>query len=830
MQSEGQFSTRIYVNNSKSPMAVDEPIYSNFKPQSEVRVDVESSDSELSSEPPRSTQIPILPPPIKPRTSLLKKKAAAAAAVAATQAASAVAAAVSSQNASSGLTFHLEQFSENQNNVRLNNASSEAIIADQFDETYDEPVRQMQPPNFPPPPPPLQSCGQTYEDLDRIPSVSTCRNSAPLHHYHKPQSVSSSNDAPDVDSEAEESDRSDCQTPYELEDLSEQSSRRSSHRLTRIDAQLQKQLQQLDQKLNELTVEESLLGDEPIYGRILPQSPKSNDGATSSEGSPPTAAPIPPPIPPRSVAMLAHRPRLAYPISDGMNGSIASSTTEHHHSSSSSGVDLNRSSSSCSSSSSSKPPNSWTKGSKRSHRPMIGIISPLVRSLSRSSFSLDRKGKSNGTTPKSFDSSKTVTGGDDSTALIESNRKMSTTSGVVAVGRLQDENGYLFKTGPARKQFYRRWCTLDAYALCYYNEPPPADKIATVSPNGRLQLNDVLFVGQSAQTVWMHKSRLARAFRSMRSSATTTTASVASLNSSSFVASANGGGLTSTGINASSLASSLSISCDSDNSIELHAFNVGVCGESGRTYLFAGDSDATRRRWLNAIAVRIRPMLRPASISYDAVDACGYVNLKLGVSGLWTRCWAVLKQRWLCLQLLDVPDGASDAEQLLAIDLRKVMHVSPAPSAPVEPCEAALETGQPFVLVRHAEHSLYVQADFRSHTSHWLTLMQTHWTLPENGLMELQLLSSGDVPLAVEKCLNFICTYGGLATKSLYAPDDEQSSANESSASDAGSVLTIFNHLKGGSSLFEWHLKPEDGFTVFDVTKSISFVVFIIIN
>ena len=117
----------------------------------------------------------------------------------------------------------------------------------------------------------------------------------------------------------------------------------------------------------------------------------------------------------------------------------------------------------------------------------------------------------------------------------------------------------------------------------------------------------------------------------------------------------------------------------------------------------------------------------------------------------------------------------------------------------IEPCETVNEAGPIFHLNRRYETVLYFQADYKLHSEEWLNAIEHRWTRPENGMFEDQLLAPNNIPIAVVKLLNFISTYNGIGTRQIYK-----------ACGDDSYIRIIVENLKS-NSLFDWHIRPEDG-------------------
>lgn len=319
---------------------------------------------------------------------------------------------------------------------------------------------------------------------------------------------------------------------------------------------------------------------------------------------------------------------------------------------------------------------------------------------------------------------------------------------------------FLYKTGSNRKQFNKRWCVLSESALFYYNEEKLNLDDLKSQAKGHIELNDILFLSTVPDVICLMTNRFRKALKSIKSKV---------------------------------------------NNVELYQFNVGINSENGRLHLLASESANRRQVWVDQLSYRIKPKLKSSSIVYQSIDACGYLNVKIGVTGIWTKSWVVLQQRELNILILDMNESTESGQKnsdLIKIDLRKVMtigYTQNTQNTQITPCETVYEAGPIFHLNRRYETVLYFQADYKLHSEEWLNAIEHRWTRPENGGFEDQLLAPNNIPIAVEKCLNFVSTYNGIGTRQIYK-----------ACGDDSYIRIIVENLKS-NSLFDWHIRPEDG-------------------
>lgn len=145
-----------------------------------------------------------------------------------------------------------------------------------------------------------------------------------------------------------------------------------------------------------------------------------------------------------------------------------------------------------------------------------------------------------------------------------------------------------------------------------------------------------------------------------------------------------------------------------------------------------------------------------SNLAFSARGVCpshaGRLHLKEGTSGFWQTASVVLRGRFLSVQVA----GAADI-----VDLRKVMSVGKVSAEQTYlTYGGAQERGLSFQ-VRLPSRVLYLQADHPKHTDSWLASIASAWRVPADSTLSDQYLTQDEVPVAVERCINFISTHGG---------------------------------------------------------------------
>ncbi|RWS11192.1 arf-GAP with Rho-GAP domain: ANK repeat and PH domain-containing protein 1-like protein [Dinothrombium tinctorium] len=341
--------------------------------------------------------------------------------------------------------------------------------------------------------------------------------------------------------------------------------------------------------------------------------------------------------------------------------------------------------------------------------------------------------------------------------------------------RTANKCGFLYKTDPSRKRFQKRWFIICDALISYFSEEPT--RSSRVEPKGTIPFKDVMFVGEcTVIDKAKHPPTRSRSFSSKTPHQTRTDCKT---------------------------------SISHDISQYQSYFNVGVSSQQGRIYLFAAESPKSRQEWIKILAERIAPPKCYLLSNLTRIECCGYLHVKLGISGIWTTCFVVLSGKNVTI-LTEFYEDVHRENKIVHVDLRKVLSPSLTTAHQISSCGTVSEIGQPISLNRPYDTTIYIQGVFKSHTESWYHLFLNAWTVPPNALLDQQLLTPSNIPVAVDKCLNFISTYGGLKTKGIYK-----------NSGDETAVKSIFSNLRDTTKLWEWHIRPEEGYTVIDVASAL---------
>ena len=336
----------------------------------------------------------------------------------------------------------------------------------------------------------------------------------------------------------------------------------------------------------------------------------------------------------------------------------------------------------------------------------------------------------------------------------------------------------------------KRWFTLDSSALSYYQDEPlfqsgiPRPRSA---PSGVIYIKDiaVLSVSMSPPLLVQSSSRFQRTF-SLR--------------------------------NSNNISSNLGS--------QLWYFEVGVNSSTksklcGRQYLLAADNEEDGRSWLKVLSLSIAPKITRPLLSYEPLQAAAFVRLQLGITGFWTSGWLSLSDRHIHMVIdstprqvhkrFDIPNSVMQSkgdEEILTVDLRKVKSVSYSQIPSNK--SSSDRNHRPIIIQRPNETALNIETEVTCHSELLYQLILKDWMVPASSALKDQYLTSENVPIAIDKCLNFVSTYGGLTTRGIYRLSGHMSV-----------VRSLYDSLKSNKKIWDLHMRPEDGITVHDVVSAL---------
>ncbi|XP_049784428.1 arf-GAP with Rho-GAP domain, ANK repeat and PH domain-containing protein 2 [Schistocerca cancellata] len=186
------------------------------------------------------------------------------------------------------------------------------------------------------------------------------------------------------------------------------------------------------------------------------------------------------------------------------------------------------------------------------------------------------------------------------------------------------------------------------------------------------------------------------------------------------------------------------ISCDGD------CFEITLV--KGQSNTFGTSGSAERRIWMQKILESITSVF-PTRITAEYTRA-GWCFLKEGINGIWHTGWILITERTL---LYCITNGA-----VQEADLRKARYVVLQPVEKDSIVPQVLENGPLVVADFHTGLALYLRLNIQSEAAAWQKAI--HRAAVNNGLhLHEQQLTRDDVPVIVDKCINFVYAHGSLS-------------------------------------------------------------------
>lgn len=190
----------------------------------------------------------------------------------------------------------------------------------------------------------------------------------------------------------------------------------------------------------------------------------------------------------------------------------------------------------------------------------------------------------------------------------------------------------------------------------------------------------------------------------------------------------------------------------------LWCFEIQALQSQNRPLLLGVPTLPERREWLERLVRLVAPQTSSglsARQLHGEPKHAGRLHLKEGTSGFWQTAGVVLRGRSLGLHL------PGNVEQ---IDLQKVMSVGKITADQTYLTFGGAQERGPSFQVRMPGRVLYLQADHPRHTESWLTSVTAAWQTPPNAPLSEQYVTQEGIPVAVDRCINFISTHGTLLT------------------------------------------------------------------
>ncbi|CAG9856103.1 unnamed protein product [Phyllotreta striolata] len=199
---------------------------------------------------------------------------------------------------------------------------------------------------------------------------------------------------------------------------------------------------------------------------------------------------------------------------------------------------------------------------------------------------------------------------------------------------------------------------------------------------------------------------------------------------------------------------------------DLYCFELNTTGKTRGGHIYGTRNVSERRIWIQLISESLTN--RFTSKITTNISRMGWAYVREGVSGKWTGAWIVLSQRELSY--------AIDGQNVKSMDLRKARCIVLQPYLDTDNNPRTNDKG-PNMLIDSPDVVVYLRMWTSRETKVWchIVKLEAH----NNGAnLDQQQLTKNDVPVIVEKCINFIYAHGSM-TEGIYRRPGQGSSVSE---------------------------------------------------
>ncbi|CAG9770406.1 unnamed protein product [Ceutorhynchus assimilis] len=187
---------------------------------------------------------------------------------------------------------------------------------------------------------------------------------------------------------------------------------------------------------------------------------------------------------------------------------------------------------------------------------------------------------------------------------------------------------------------------------------------------------------------------------------------------------------------------------DSD---DLHCFELNITGKGRGGHVYGSKNITERRIWLQCLAEMLTQRFK-SRLTTNFLRM-GWAYVRQGVSGKWAGAWLILSERELYY--------AIDGHSVKTIDLRKARCIVLQGYQEADNNPRTNDKG-PNMLVDCPDLALYLRMWTARETKVWchIVKLEAH----NNGAnLDQQQLTKNDIPVIVEKCINFIYAHGSMS-------------------------------------------------------------------
>ncbi|XP_023014900.2 rhoGAP_ARAP and RA_ARAPs domain-containing protein RhoGAP15B [Leptinotarsa decemlineata] len=199
---------------------------------------------------------------------------------------------------------------------------------------------------------------------------------------------------------------------------------------------------------------------------------------------------------------------------------------------------------------------------------------------------------------------------------------------------------------------------------------------------------------------------------------------------------------------------------------DLYCFELNTTGKSRGGHVYGTRNISERRVWAQLIAESLTN--RFSSKVTTNFSRMGWAYVREGVSGKWVGAWIILTHREFRY--------AIDGQSVKKKDLRKARCILLQPYVENDNNPRTNDRG-PNMLIDCPDLVLYLRMWTSRETKVWchIVKLEAH----NNGAnLDQQQLTKNDVPVIVEKCINFVYTHGSM-TEGIYRRSGSGSSVSE---------------------------------------------------
>ncbi|XP_019337471.1 arf-GAP with Rho-GAP domain, ANK repeat and PH domain-containing protein 1 isoform X2 [Alligator mississippiensis] len=175
--------------------------------------------------------------------------------------------------------------------------------------------------------------------------------------------------------------------------------------------------------------------------------------------------------------------------------------------------------------------------------------------------------------------------------------------------------------------------------------------------------------------------------------------------------------------------------------------------ESERLYLFGLESAEAARDWVKSIAKSFLPLVAEPLLNHD-FERIGRLHYKGGLS------LQRAKEGWFALAQSTLYTCFEDSEKEEAVQLRKLQELS-------------IQGDNEVLVLVERRRTLYIQGERKLDFLGWVTAIQKAAGSSGDTLSEQQ-LTEADVPLIVDRCIDYITQYG-LTSEGIYRKSGQNS-------------------------------------------------------